>query len=232
MAKGQSKGNRRDRGNRIIKGEMRSVNVLGNMVDLSDSPLAYGEKDPSLVGAARATIEEFENTYYNNDIEHSILTDSYGNVIETNVGTHENVSSSEKARNMATTLSHNHPSEPGVIGGTFSFDDMDNFIGYNQKNYRATCEEGTYSITKTHNFNGKKLLSQYKKCLKQTFATAGVENEALAQRFKRNEISMQEYTVGLARINNKMLVSNHNWLLSNQVRYGYKYTLERRQSHG
>lgn len=101
-------------------------------------------------------------------------------------------------------ITHIHPREKGNLGGTFSEGDMLGFINSKSKTMRAVAKEGTYSITKKKKFDiNKELYEKYSEAVNE-------------YRFSRPT-------------HNERLVSMHNWLLKNQDKYGYFYTLERRK---
>ena len=209
-------------------GRITSFQDGDTTIDLSDSPLTYGGKDKALTGKAREAIEQFENNRYKNKIEYSTFVSDDGTVIENNKGGRGSVGASYSARQTADAMSHNHPRGEGVIGGTFSTGDMGNFVKYNQHTYRATAKEGTYSISKDKNFDGNGFLSAFSKASREIDSSASKENRLLNSKVRTGEITYEQAIKQNRSINNKMLVSMHNWLLDNQKKYNYTYTLEKR----
>lgn len=202
----------------------------GAYIDLSESPLKYGQKDDTLKGVARAAIEAFEND--NNktraSVEYSRVVDKNGNIVSEDVGEEGNVDMRIRTGEKGQTGSHTHPKKIGYLGGTFSNEDIENFT--TQPEYttlRARAKEGTYSISKKENFDAKGLmeykLSERKRLYEQRVKN---ENELLAKR-ERKEISVKELKEGIVKEYNKFLVNVHNSLLAGQKKYGYSYTLER-----
>lgn len=197
-------------------------------IDLSESPLVYGGLDKSLTGKARETIENFENKRYKNRVEFSTFVGDDGSIIEENRGGKGSVSASRSARMTADAMSHNHPRQEGVIGGTFSSADLGNFNKYNQHTYRATTKEGTYSISKGKNFNGSGLVAAYTRVESEMIANANKVTRSLNSKVRSGEMSFEQAVKQSRLNNNKGLVSLHNWLIDNQKTYGYTYTLEKR----
>lgn len=224
------------RGGSYLRSAYMAVSVTGSdgaEIDLSDSPLAYGDNDPYLTGAVRKATEEFENRRYKNKIEFARLVDEYGNVIEENKGGHGSVRSTVGAYKRAKSFTHNHPRsgpyEKGVLGGTFSNTDLDNFVHYNPTTFRATAAEGTYSISKTAKFNGSGFKQYYTKAFTQSRSAYVKAMNNLKDSYYSGKISSyQAYSSASHKEFNKYLVSLHNTLRAGQKLYGYNYTLERR----
>lgn len=203
----------------------------GANIDLSGSPLHYGGKDPNLTGQIRTTIEQFENARWKNKIEYSRFVDSNGNVIEDNRGGKGSVKASFGARMTAEAMSHNHPrsgDESGLLGGTFSSGDLNNFVRFGQTTYRATASEGTYSISKLKNFDGHGF--------KRYFTDEGAKNrgaystamKGLNSSYRAGKMNYDDYRKEAHKAFNSYLVAEHNSLRVGQKLYGYHYTLERR----
>lgn len=202
----------------------------GAEIDLSGSPLKYGDKDANIPGKVRASLEAFENQRYKNKIEFSRFVDADGNVIEDNRGGSGSVRASYTARLTAEAMSHNHPRKTGgILGGTFSTGDLNNFARFNQTHYRATASEGTYSISKLKGFDKAGFAAHVKsenavntKAYKA--ATAKIDSTYKANGYA----SYSDYIKAHNTAFNAYLVAEHNSLLSGQKLYGYSYTLERR----
>ena len=216
-------------GRTSIGGKISQLSDGNTVIDLSGSPLVYGGLDKALTGKARETIENFENRRYKNKIEYSMFIKEDGSTIEENRGGRGSVSASYIARITADAMSHNHPRPEGVIGGTFSTGDINNFVKYNQHTYRATAKEGTYSISKGKNFDGKGFATAYKQAERDISAKAKSDFTSLNFKVKSGTLTYEQAVKQGATANNKMLVALHNWLNDNQKKYGYTYTLEKRQ---
>ena len=226
MAKAGSKGGGHGGGATVVKfGEEER--------DLKETPLKFGEKDPALAGASRKTVEDWENKRYKNKIEFSQFSMDDGSVYEENKGARNHVGATPGARRTADVLTHNHPrygyGEEGYLSGTFSNGDgdLDNFCRFNQRTYRATGKEGTYSISKGKNFDSK-LAGEYGKAMRSHEAEYDATMSNLRKQLKSNQITYTEQSAMAKKAFNKWMVQNHNWLLANQKTYGYNYTLERR----
>lgn len=230
MGKGTSKARGSTGGGVIIDSSVKLLKMTEEEIDLSSSPLIYGKKDSSLTEKARAVIENFEREKYNASVEHNILVDDDGNIIEQNVGKDGEVSASLNARLTADVYSHNHNRRAGVLGGTFSDGDMENFIRFNQRTYRATAKEGTYSISKGKDFDktGKQFVSDFRKYGNKLFDDTKNRVAKLDAKFSAGKIDYETYIKMHNKLNNRMFVGLHNWLLKKQKKYNYSYTLEQR----
>ena len=208
-----------------------AVGSDGKDIDLSGSPLHYGNKDPNLSGKVRKSIEEFENKRYNNKIEFSRFVDANGNVIEDNRGGKGSVRASFYAHQNAEAMSHNHPRSGmavGALGGTFSDGDLNNFVKFNQSPYRATASEGTYSISKLKGFDSKGFKQYYTREYSKNRSAFKQTVSGLNKSYKSGGMSWDDYHANYVKSFNSYLVSLHNSLRSGQKLYGYHYTLERR----
>lgn len=198
-------------------------------IDLSTCPLVYGKKDPALTGAARKSLETFEAKRVTAKIEYSEFVMNDGRVISSNRGGKGSVSAPLSARMTADAMSHNHPRESGIIGGTFSDADLGLWGQFNQTTYRAAAKEGTYSISKNATgFHGRTLVKDYKAYVKAETKKAKQKQKDAISDCANGKISLKQCIDAQVRANNEMLVSYHNFLLNGQQKYGYTYTLERR----
>lgn len=208
-----------------------AVGADGTNIDLSGSPLHYGESDPSLTGEARTTIEDFEHKRWKNKIEYSRFIDANGNIVEDNKGGKGSVKASLHARMTADVMSHNHPrsgEDAGLLGGTFSTADLNNFARFNQTTYRATAAEGTYSISKLSGFD-KSGFSQYVKSENsKNYAVYKSSMTTINNSYQSGDLKYSDYVSAAHKAFNTYLVAEHNSLRSGQKLYGYHYTLERR----
>lgn len=203
----------------------------GTDIDLSGSPLHYGGTDTALTGKVRAAIEEFEAKRWKNKIEYSRFVDANGNVIEENRGGKGSVRATLNARMAAEAMSHNHPrsgSEAGMLGGTFSTSDLNNFVRFNQTTYRATAAEGTYSISKLKGFDSKGFKQYYTSENAKNSGAYKTAMSSLNSSYKAGNMSYTDYRAAAHKAFNAYLVAEHNSLRAGQKLYGYNYTLERR----
>lgn len=215
-------------GGAAYTGDTSIADTSGGVIDLSDTPLIYGDLDSALTGNARTVIEQFENRRYTTKTEYSRFIDSNGNIIEENHGGRGSVGATMHARQTADAMSHNHPRGDGGLGGTFSEGDISNFSRFNQTTYRATAKEGTYSISKTGSFNGKALSRDYDLAVKRMETNLIGNADSVKLQYRTGKISYNQAVTSIQKLNNAFLVEMHNWLLNNQSNYGYTYTLERR----
>lgn len=215
-----------------------------------DSPLVYSD-NIQYMGNGKNQIITFENKQIGAKREHNLLIMNDGSVVESNTGGKKKVSASISARLKADIYTHNHPREEGVLGGSFSAEDMSNFIQFNQRMYRAAAKEGTYVISKGNNYDatkGAEFVKQitdfqnqsykstrkYTKQLQQEYDAAANKISAdnsltFAQKQAANNKAYKEVSDKLARYANNELLALHNWYITNANKYGLVYSLERRK---
>ena len=209
----------------------------GITLDLTKTPLVMGQKEKEVQGALRTALETQENKRRYAKIEYGMHYDDNGNpIMPEKRGGKNGVGMPYWAYQRATAMTHNHPrgkGEEGNIGGTFSVEDMSTFTKFNNlKTMRAAAPEGTYSITKSKNFNAKGFSSfarsssnqrdkEYKDTIKKLSMTFAQEQQA------GQNPSYRKYKRDCSKAFNKMLIDCHNDLISGQKQYGYSYTLER-----
>ena len=244
MGRGSSKAGGGKSGARSLPREVTEVETaLGRTVHL-DSPLIYGDKDAIfhdggydnyIRGKVEASIADLRT-------ERPWYWDSYGEGTGTFVRGDEDSARTSFTRSQAQSvvgMTHNHPrmsqGDDEVLGGTFSSGvngggDMNNFCSQHFPNYttmRAGAHEGTYSISKTSNFR-RSLGSQYTRASNRNYAAAFEGFDAIRRQWRSGNMSDSDFYSQKARRMNNWLVADHNWLLANQDKYGYTYTLERR----
>lgn len=220
------------RGRRKMKLEKTALDATGAEIDLSDTPLAYGDKDPNLSDAARKAIEAFEDKRVKAKIEFGLGTDSNGVPVEKELrGGSGSVKPTYKLYFDAEVFSHNHPrsKEPGCLGGTFSPGDMKQFASWQKiKTMRATTSEGTYSISKKAGFDARAFYSWFKSeesALRGTYEKAESDIKA---KYLKDEIDYKAANAASNRAFNKYVVEIHNKLIEGSKTYNYYYTLERK----
>lgn len=199
----------------------------GNIIDLSNIPLYYGEKD-KLNDKMRRSFNNFENKYYQSPIEYGRLITLNGKILQEAKGDATKVQTKTKYWLKAAGFSHIHPREQGVLGGTFSTGDMIPFVKYGIKTIRASTKEGTYSFTKKTGFKNSDFKKYYEsKCLSAQTTFSGrifLINKA----YKKGEIDSLTYQERYNYYINEMFVEMHNALIEGQNEFKYYYTLERR----
>lgn len=200
------------------------------------------------------SILDFEKKYVKGKIEHGICVRADGTILEQRKGGKGSVKTSVWALNASEVFSHIHPRDEksGVIGGTFSVDDMNGFLKYGANTYRAAAGEGTYSITKGATLaSDVQLRAEMFKAYRAWDTTAKARLEGFAkqekstyeaqkasfyQSYKSGNITYEEYTTqahtaydkystAVTRANNQYLIDGHKWFLANQKKYDYKYGL-------
>ncbi len=219
-------------GRERVKFENDALGWDGKEIDLSDSPLAYGDKDPNLSDEARKAIEAFENKRVKAKIEFGLGTDANGVPVEKELrGGSGSVKPTWKIYFDAEVFSHNHPrsKEPGTLGGTFSTGDLSCFTSWQKiKTMRATAAEGTYSISKKDNFDARGFRAYYKQAEQACSDRFHKTTADLLHQYTYTDMTGKEYREACTRAFNKYLVETHNALRDGAKTYGYDYTLERR----
>ena len=216
------------------------VTQSGDTVELS-VPLVYGGYDSAVNAKARAVMEAQEDKRLGAKSEYGLLTDEDGNPIAPEKhGSRNGIKFSENEMTSAKILTHNHPrgkNEEGVLGGTFSTDDLNTFSKLdNMTTIRASAAEGTYSMTKGKNFNKSEFNSYVKSVEKKHYSTYHKEHQALKERARKEiaigKMTSNQYISQAHGLFNNFLVNCHNDLIAGQKQYGYTYTLERRKKNG
>lgn len=204
--------------------------------DLSENPLVYSDSGSTMTDAQRQAIEAQELKRLNAKIEFSYTVDKDGNVIgQENKGGASGVHTPTMDLDYPdAAFTHNHPRSPnnpgekGVIGGTFSPTDVSTFTTTNVKNFRASAHEGTYSITKKANFDGKGLRDYYKQVSDDARKKYQSKHSAIKSDYQSGKLNWSGYLHEHSKIFNGMMVEQHNALLAGQSKYGYSYGLEAR----
>ena len=207
---------------------VKEINGTGK-IDLSDNPLKYGPKDYTVNKRNRDAVDKFEQTHFKDKVEHGVLIDKDGNIVEQNSGGKGEVTLKKSSYGKATTMSHNHPSDTGMLGGSFSEADIKPFVEVRGlKTMRATAKEGTYSISKREGFDGKGF-QRYNNTQRNKYRRQMNDRlSSLQSQYERKEISYAKYLTERNKTKNKYLVNMHNSYIDGQSKYGYSYTLERR----
>ena len=201
----------------------------GGTIDLGDTPLVYGDLDAAVTGNVRKAIDDWENKRIKNKIEYNMSVDENGDQIGKEVrGGKGSVRVPVAQLQEGATHTHIHPrEESGLLGGTFSDGDLDNFATYDVKTYRARAKEGAYSITKQSNFNQKDFKSYVDTLYHNERATLDNSTSGFLRKMRMdNSYTYKDYSNDYNKAFNTFLVSVHNGLLEGQKKYGYSYTLE------
>lgn len=204
----------------------------GAVIDLTNTPLQYGAKDPAVAGNMRKNVEAQENKRLSAKIEYGAVYDSDGNIIGSEVkGSRGSVRVPYSNYVQATVMTHNHPrgADAPVLGGTFSSADMKTFAYFdNVKTMRASASEGTYSITKGAGFDDKKFISYVNQVHRTREKEYSAREGAKRKDYRAGKITYSEYSQSVDESFNTFLIALHNDFLAGQKQYGYNYTLEKR----
>ena len=214
-------------------GSSRSVSTVvtsgGETIDLSGTPLIYGDKDPAITPEQRQALEKQETKRLKAKVEYSAVYDQDGNLIgQETKGGKGSVRTPLRYFQEDATFTHNHPREEGMLGGTFSYEDVDALTSTRVSTIRASAKEGTYSMTKGKNFDGDGLKAYLRSETSKNEATYSERNKTLREKVRNGSISYTDYYNSAKDSFNKFLVAEHNSLLAGQKQYGYTYTLEGR----
>lgn len=195
-----------------------------------DGELKYGADDAALTGKQRIAVGNWEEGRVGGKIEYGYAVDADGNPIgrEVRGGKHSVRTPYSYHEGEGTVFTHIHPRGDGMLGGSFSQADVRSFAMRSGTTLRAAAKEGTYSMSKTKNFNRTGFLSHTAKA-DSTFRKSlrdGVK--PLEDAYRSKKISYDDYLKGYAKVFNTALVGLHNDYLAGQKQYGYTYTLERR----
>lgn len=196
-----------------------------------EGELRFDGDDTSLTGAARTAITGWEDRRVKNKIEYAYAVDADGNPVGPEVkGGKGSVRVPYSYHdNPDGTFTHIHPRGDGMLGGTFSGADLNNFANHSQKTVRAAAKEGTYSISKGKNFDRagfKSFVSGAQADFEKTYRS---KRKSIETDYLNGKISYSDYVLGNAKAFNTALVSLHETYRSGQKTYGYSYTLEKRR---
>lgn len=202
----------------------------GSRIDMSHAPLKYGKDDASLKGAVKDVVSKFEDKRMKAKVEYGFLTDDKGNIITEKRGGKGGVAMYDRDWAKATVMSHIHPREAGMLGGSFSEADIDTFTYFNNvRTMRAVAKEGIYSMTKGKSFNASGLKSYFNQRHSELRAGFSKTANALNKSYKSGQIDYDTYYKRYSREFNKFLSDSHRMILDGQKKFGYTYTLERRR---
>lgn len=213
-------------GGGFAKGELKLPD--GSKIEF-EGKLVFGREDKAVTGVVRQNITNWESKRKKNKIEYAYSVDANGNPIGTEVRGGKGsvripISMHDKD---GATFTHIHPRGEGMLGGTFSYADMRNFANYKNKTVRAAAKEGTYSMSKSKNFDSSGFKSYASKLDSNFKSSMSTKAASLGADFRSKKISRGEYERAYAKAFNTALVEIHNGYLQGQKQYGYTYTLER-----
>lgn len=194
-----------------------------------EGTLKYDGDDKAVTGTARQTITSWEKKRVKAKIEYGYAVDENGNPLGTEVrGGKGSVRVPLKFHDTENAIfTHVHPRGDGMLGGTFSSADLRNFSVFKNKTVRATAKEGTYSISKTKNFDVQGFNSYVRKCEREFKTSISTKRTELEQKYRGSKMTWSEYKKESAKNFNSALVDLHNKYSAGQKAYGYTYTLEK-----
>ena len=212
------------------QGASSNTLTIGNDTIEFDGKLEYGPKQ-NATSDQRKGLDAWENKRYGNKIEFAISIDADGRPLQGEVrgGSHSVRTPRWWGDSTTAILTHNHPRENGGLGGTFSDEDIYNFIRGNNKGKRATAKEGTYWISRMQLFNGAGLRTYVKNTWQKNQDQLKAVRKQLNQDAADNKISKAEYDKKWQKSFNNYLIGLHNDLIAGQEKYGYTYGLEKRK---
>lgn len=210
-----------------FRGELRLAD--GSKLEY-DGTLKYGANDKALTGATRHVITTWEERRVKNKIEYAYAVDEQGKVIGESRGGKGSVRSPRLFHTVQNSVfTHIHPrDDKSTLGGTFSQQDLRNFYSYNNKTMRAVAREGTYSISKTKNFNATGFANMVSQATKDFNNTYKDTMSNLNREYMANKLEYTEYRRKSAKAFNTALVNLHREYSKHAKEFGYIYTLERR----
>ena len=223
-----AKGSRGGRRGGVAKGELTLPD--GSKIEF-DGDLVFGELDKAVPDAVRKNLDAWETKRSKAKIEYGMSYYPDGTPIgkEMRGGKGSVRSPLSYHATDGATFTHNHPRGDGLLGGTFSGADLRNFANGGNATCRATAKEGTYSISKTKNFDSKGFNSYVAKVEADVRKTYKSEHKKISDAYNNNKISYDQVTLMQGKAFNTYLVNLHNAYRDGQKQYGYTYTLEKRK---
>lgn len=193
-----------------------------------DEKLNFGNKDSTIPINARSEIENWENKRRKNKIEYAYATTADGMPLGAEIkGAKHKVSIPSQFTNVdGAIVTHIHPRGNGYLSGTFSEPDLSSFSNRKCATIRAVAKEGTYSISKSNNFDKSGFQSMIKQAnidFNKRVNSTAIE---INNKYIKGEINYQDYYKQRVKAFNNELVRLHETYRGNQKKYGYIYTLE------
>lgn len=214
---------------RGISGSKGGVTLSkGDKIEFSGTLKYYGN-DENISGAARKKLEAFEGKRISAKNEYGMVFDSDGTPLTKEVrGKKGSVLIPFGPRDLHGAITtHTHPRGKGALGGTFSFGDMRNFANFNEKTSRARAKEGTYSISKTKNFDKKGFLSYTREANDKVRKNIDTAYKNITKSVRSGKISSSEGQRQYLKAANTEFIKLHEAYKKGEKKYGYKYTLEK-----
>ena len=222
-------------GNRSGGGKGKAVTSIttqgGVTLDLSSTPLIYGDRDASVSDAQRARLEAQEAKHLKSKIEYGYMVGPDGKPYGAEIrgGSGSVRTPFDWWTHADAVFTHNHPrgkGEENMLGGTFSEADAKSWALKRIRTIRASAAEGTYSMSKEKNFDALGFTEYYARIQSAARAKELAAKRALGS--YTTKMSWPEFKRAQDNCFNVFLVECHNGLLAGQKQYGYTYTLEGR----
>lgn len=213
------------RGGYTAKGELKLPD--GSKIEF-DGDLKYYGNDKTVKGVVRQRVEAWETKRGKSKVEYAYSVDANGNEImaEKRGGKNRVMVPIFAHDTEGSTFTHIHPRAGGMLGGTFSQMDLENFAVYKNKTTRAKAKEGTYSITKGKNFDKVGFLNMVSEANRIFDKEQNTAKKSILSKLNNREISYDDALKQSAKAFNTSLVKLHNAYKSGEKKYGYYYTLE------
>ena len=207
------------------KGELTLPN--GSKIEF-DGDLNYGKKDSTLSPAVRKEVESWENKRRKNKVEYAYSVNPDGTPIGAEIkGGRGSVRTPMSYHDTQdATFTHIHPRNEGMIGGTFSLQDLKNWANKKNKTERAAAKEGTYSISKGKNFDRDGFLKMANQADGEFTSNYRSLAKGIDAKYISGAIGYDDYAKQRAKAFNTALVKLHETYRQNQTKFGYEYTLE------
>ena len=223
-----AKGNRGGRGRQVVSTARNSLTVGNQQIEF-DGDLPFTIDDPAVNQTQRPLLTAWEKKREKQKIEYANAIGYNGSVYGEVKGGKGSVSVPYFYHsNKGSVFTHIHPREDGLLGGTFSYGDLQNFVNGANSTARAVAKEGTYSISRGKNFNGSAFLGYYNTQYNQLEKAYSARCKQLRNDVVNKKISYKTFSSESNKAFNTFLVSLSNVISKGQQTYGYHYYLEKR----
>lgn len=223
-----AKGNRGGRGRQVVSTARNGLTVGNQQIEF-DGDLPFTIDDPAVNQTQRPLLTAWEKKREKQKIEYANAIGYNGSVYGEVKGGKGSVSVPHFYHsNKGSVFTHIHPREDGLLGGTFSYGDLQNFVNGANSTARAVAKEGTYSISRGKNFNGSAFLGYYNTQYNQLEKAYSARCKQLRNDVVNKKISYKTFSSESNKAFNTFLVSLSNAISKGQQTYGYHYYLEKR----
>lgn len=223
-----AKGNRGGKKRTVIASNKDSITINGDKIEYEGN-LTQTINDPSLNATQRSIVEAWEKKRENQKIEYANAVGYNGSEYGEIRGTRNHVNTPKYYQeNKGSVFTHIHPRDSGMLGGTFSVADIQNWVYKASQTKRAVAKEGTYSISKGKNFNARQFMAYYSNAYKTEEKVYSAKVKGLMNQLSSGQIGIKQFGSESNKAFNTFLVALHKDLMDNQNTYGYHYYLEKR----